>query len=106
MVLSHQKFEFGDKCLIEKIIIEAPFRFNANFQDEACFIYFIEGETKVDSPREQQLIRAKESMLLKCGRYFADLLKYSTGEKYEILVFHLYPDLLRKIYAHEIPDFI
>ncbi len=106
MILSHQKFDYKNKCLIEKISIKAPFRFSTNFQDEACFIYFSEGKTKINSSLEQKTIEPQESVLLKCGTYFADLLKYSEADKYEILVFHLYPDLLRNIYVNEIPDFV
>jgi len=106
MILSHQKFDFGDKSLIEKINIQAPFRFSTNFQDEACFIYFSEGSTKINSTFEQIAINSQDSVLLKCGTYFSDLLKYSQADKYEIVVFHLYPDLLRKIYTNEIPAFI
>ena len=106
MILNHQKFDFAKKCLIEKIIIQAPFRFTTNFHDEACFIYFLEGKAKINSPQEQELVEAEESVLLKCGSYFADLLKYSATDKYAIVVFHLYPDILREIYAHEIPSFI
>jgi AraC family transcriptional regulator, exoenzyme S synthesis regulatory protein ExsA len=106
MILAHQKFDFGNKCLIEKIIIQAPFRFTANFQDEACFIYFSEGKTIINSSYEQKWIAPEESVLLRCGRYFADLLKGRTAEKYEIVVFHLYPELLRKIYSSEIPAFM
>ncbi len=106
MILNHQKFNFDDKCLIEKVIIQAPFRFAVNFQDEACFIYFAEGKTKINSASEQTEITHQESVLLKCGSYFADLLKYSNADRFEILVFHLYPDMLRKIYKNEIPAFL
>ena len=106
MVLHHHKFDFGNKCLIEKVVIQAPFRYSVNFHDEACFIYFLEGKTKINSPFEQVTIDSKEAVLLKCGRYFADLLKYSNADRYEILVVHLYPDILRKIYKHEIPSFV
>jgi AraC-like DNA-binding protein len=106
MILSHQKFDFGKQSLIEKVLIQAPFRFTGNFQDEACFIYFVEGAAKINSPLEQKGIDSGESVLLKCGSYFSDLMRYSTGARYEILVFHLYPDLLRKIYKHEIPAFM
>lgn len=106
MILAHQKIELGDKTLIEKIIIRAPFRFTANFHDEACFIYFAEGRTKINSPYEEEWIGPEESVLLKCGTYFSDLLKHSTAEKYEILVFHLYPGILRQIYANEVPAFL
>jgi AraC family transcriptional regulator, exoenzyme S synthesis regulatory protein ExsA len=106
MVLNHQKFDFGDKPLIEKVIIQAPFRYAVNFQNEACFIYFVEGAININSPYEQKRIEPEDSVLLKCGSYFSDLMKYSTSGKYEILVFHLYPDMLRKIYKHEIPAFM
>jgi hypothetical protein len=33
MLLNHQKFDFEDKCLIEKVVIQAPFRFSVNFHD-------------------------------------------------------------------------
>jgi AraC-like DNA-binding protein len=106
MVLAHQKFDFNNKCLIEKVIIEAPFRFSVNFQDEACFIYFAEGKTIINSASEQTELAQRESVLLKCGSYFADLLKYSDGNRFEVLVFHLYPDILRSIYKNEIPAFL
>lgn len=106
MVLTHQKFDLRDKCLIEKVVIQAPFRFAVNFQDEACFIYFDEGKTKINSANEQTEIEHKELVLLKCGTYFADLLKYSNADRFEVLVFHLYPDLLRTIYKNEIPSLL
>lgn len=106
MVLSHQKFDLGDKCLIERVIVQPPFRYAANFADEACFIHFSEGATKINSPFEQLKVEQGESLLLKCGSYFADLLKYGKEKQYEILVVHLYPDVIRRIYRHELPSFV
>lgn len=106
MVLNHQKFDLGDKCLIEKITIRAPFRFAGNFENEACFIHFSKGKTKINSPIEQQNIESEDSVLLKCGSFFADLTRYSPDAHYEILVFHLYPDVLRKVYKNEVPVFL
>lgn len=106
MVLTHQKFDFNNKCLIEKVVIKAPFRFAVNFQDEACFIYFTEGKATINSASGQTPITQRESVLLKCGTYFADLLRYSNADRFEILVFHLYPDILRNIYKNEIPAFL
>jgi AraC-like DNA-binding protein len=106
MIIDHQKFDLGDKCLIEKVIIRAPFRFAVSFHNEACFIYFLEGKANINSRSEQKLVEPKNSVLLKCGSYFADLMKYGTSDKYEILVFHLYPDILRTIYKHELPAFV
>ena len=106
MVLAHQKFYLGDQCLIEKMVIQAPLRFATNFQNEACFIYFAEGEAKINSASEQAAISHRESVLLKCGTYFADLLRYGNADRFEILVFHLYPGILKRIYKNEIPGFL
>lgn len=103
MVLTYQKFDFENKCLIEKVIIQAPFRFSTSFHEEACFIYFAEGKTQINSLTGQELIQPEESVLLKCGNYFADLVKYPVSDRYEIIVFHLYADVLKKMYANEIP---
>jgi AraC-like DNA-binding protein len=106
MVLSHQKFYFKDKCLIEKVVIHAPFRFKVDFHDEACFIYFLEGVARVNSPHEQVGVEQEGAMLLRCGSYFADLVEYGTASRYDVLVFHLYPGILREIYRNEIPGFV
>ncbi len=105
MIIDHQKFDFGEKCLIEKVIIQAPFRFMVDFPNDACFIYFEEGNTKVNSPYEQVPVAARESVLLKCGTYFSDLLAYATSDRYEIIVVHLPKNILWEIYKHDIQSF-
>jgi AraC-like DNA-binding protein len=104
MILSRQTFELGNRCLIEKAVIQAPFRLVTHFQDEACFIYFSEGETEINSARERVEVRSSEAVLLKCGTYFSDLVRHRSGDRCEILVFHLYPDLLKSIYRSELPS--
>jgi len=105
MIIKHQKLDFGDKTLVERITIKAPFRLFTNFVDEACFIYFIEGKAKINSAEEQQLVSTGESVLLKCGTYLADFLEYAETDSYEVFVLHFYPDVFREIYAHEVPSF-
>lgn len=106
MVLNHQKFDFGDKCLIEKVTIQPPFRYSAFFPNEACFIHFSAGKVNINSPSGRVTVEQGDSVLLKCGNYFADLMKYGREKQYDILVVHLYPDIIRKIYKHEFPSFV
>jgi len=106
MILSHQKFDLEDKCLIEKVIIQAPFRFVTHFQDEACFIYFSEGDAKINSARERVDIHSNDAVLLKCGTYFSELIRHRSGDRFEILVFHLYPGILKSIYKTELPSIL
>ncbi|MEQ9102642.1 MAG: AraC family transcriptional regulator [Imperialibacter sp.] len=106
MVISHEKFDYRNKCLIEKVVIKAPFRFAVDFHEEACFIHFSAGEARINSPSGQLPVKPEDSVLLKCGSHFADLIKHGASNTYEILVVHLYPDILRSVYKHEIPSFV
>lgn len=106
MILSRQIFNYKNKPLIEKIIIQPPFRFEAFFQNEACFIFLSGSNSTFNSSTEKVTIKSKESLLLKCGSYFTDWLKTSTPTKSEIIAIHLYPDLLKKLYQKDLPDYI
>lgn len=106
MIISHQKFDLEGKCLMEKVIIQAPFRFFTRFHDEACFIYFSEGDTIINSARERLDIQHNDAVLLKCGTYFSEMIRHRSGHRFEILVFHLYPAILRSIYKTELPSVI
>jgi AraC-like DNA-binding protein len=106
MILSRQGFNFQDKPLIEKVIIQPPFRLETFFQDEACFIFLSGSESTFNSSKEKVNLKSKESLLLKCGSFFVDWLKTSSSTKSEIIAVHLYPDLLKKLYQKELPDYI
>jgi len=106
MITSHKKFELWGKTLVETIIIQPPYRLSVVFPDQACFIYYKRGKALITSPAEQVLAGSDESVLLNCGTYFANLLEYSDDDFYEILVFHLHADTLKRLYSREFPDFL
>ena len=106
MIISRQNFDLNNKCVIEKLIIKTPFRYGAVFQNEACFLYFKQGQMLFSSPTERLEINSSESVLLNCGNYFADLIQNASSGTCEIYAVHLYPDLLKEIYKNEIPSFI
>ena len=105
MIINHQKLDYREKSLIEKVTIKAPFHFSVIFPDEACFIFFEKGETTIKSPFDQMPVKSNESVLLKCGTYFADFLKYAKNDEYQVIVFHLPKSVLQEIYQYEIPEF-
>ncbi|HVU98737.1 MAG TPA: AraC family transcriptional regulator [Puia sp.] len=106
MIVSQQYFELGNKRVIEKFIIQTPFRLGATFQNEACFVYFKEGKTILSSPTERLAIGATESVLLNCSNYFADFLPKAPLATIEVYAVHLYPDLLKEIYKDTLPEFL
>jgi AraC-like DNA-binding protein len=106
MIISRQHFDLGSKCAIEKLIIKPPIRLDAVFQDEACFTYLKEGEVSLTSPTDSLSIQTEESVLLRCGNYFANAIRKLPAKTCEIFAVHLYPDILKELYKHEFPNFI
>jgi len=106
MIVNHKKFDLSGKTLIEIVSIKPPYRLSVNFPQQACFIYYKKGKTLINSPTEQVAVGSDESVILNCGAYFADLLSYSGDDFYEILVFHLHADILKKLYRQEFPAFL
>ncbi|MFK7906648.1 MAG: helix-turn-helix domain-containing protein [Chitinophagales bacterium] len=49
---------------------------------------------------------SKEAVLLKCGSHFLDLLRETENNQIEVIVVHLYPKVLKKLYIGELPDII
>ncbi|WP_169305631.1 helix-turn-helix domain-containing protein [Sphingobacterium alkalisoli] len=92
--------------MVEKLRIKTPFKYAAIFQNEACFLYIKDGETTLKSPTEKLNIYLSESVLLKCGKYFAELIQKSKNQYCEIFAIHLHPDILIELYKDEIPSFI
>lgn len=106
MIIDRKHFDLNNKCVIEKLLIKTPFRHGAIFQNEACFLYIKNGESILNSPTENLNIYVSESVLLKCGSYFADLIQKSENENCEIFAIHLHKDILQNLYRDEVPSFI
>ena len=106
MIIDRKHFDLKNKCVIEKLHIKTPFRYGAIFQNEACFLFIKAGESILNSSTENLNISASESVLLKCGSYFADLIQKSTNQNCEIYAIHLHKDILQELYKDEVPSYI
>lgn len=106
MLIDRKHFDLNNKCVIEKLLIKTPFRYGAIFQNEACFLFIKDGESIVNSSTETLNIYVSESVLLKCGSYFADLIQKSKSQNCVIFAIHLHRDILQEIYKDELPSFI
>lgn len=77
------------------------------FEDEGCFLYFRESGFKMQSAAEKNVpIQSNEAVLLRCGTYFFDLLSTIESKTVDVFAVHLFPDVLKKIYANELPAVI
>lgn len=103
MIEDQITFEYQGIVLIEKIKISTPLKYDATFQNRGCFIYFKERGPKLLSPENNVQLKGQEAVLLKCGSHFLDILKQTNDEEIEVIIIHLYPDLLKKLYIKELP---
>lgn len=106
MIIDRKYFYLKGNCVIEKLRVESPYRYGAIFQNEACFLFIKEGESVVNSPTESLNVNVSESVLLKCGSYFADLIQKSKSKNCVIFAIHLHKDILLELYKDEVPAFI
>lgn len=106
MILNRQIFQFSGRPVMEKLTIHTPFKYRAIFPEEACFLHFRNGSIKLNSSENISEVKPTESLLLKCGNYFAELIQGSENREMQLIAIHLYPDLLREIYKNETPPVI
>ena len=106
MILEHKTFDLFGKMLFEKAILDAPGNRPIPMPDEACFLYILNGNYHGKSEMETIEVPAKDAVLMKCGNYVGRMIPNAQNEQYEALAVHFYPEVLKKIYANEIPDFL
>ncbi len=97
---------FNNRCVVEKLRISVPYRYGVVFDNEACFLYFKAGGSMVYSPTESLGIGVSEGVLMKCGSYFAEMIRNPGTEHCEVFAVHLHPDILRELYRDDIPGFV
>lgn len=106
MILAHKRFDLFEKMIFEKAVLKAPFTTPAVMPNEACFLYVLQGEQISHSATTNIPLGPKDAILMKCGTHMGEWLASSKYNQCEAIAVHLYPDVLRRIYENDIPDFI
>jgi len=106
MIIKKQLFSYRNRPIIEKAIVKAPQRFDAVFEEQGCFLYFKDTGYKLFSAEDNTLIHNDESLLLRCGTYFLDLVERENDKQTEVVSIHLFPDLLREFYQDDLVNYI
>lgn len=106
MILDRQTFEYQNEVLIEKVTIKTPLKYEGTFQNRGCFIYFKDRAPRLLSSENNVQMKNQEAVLLKCGTHFLDLLKQKDDETVEVIIVHLFPEILKKLYVGELPALI
>ncbi len=106
MIQQHQHFELYDKLLLEKVVLVPPFKTPGIMDNEACFLYAVQGHSRIFSEHEEHQMQAQEGVVMKCGNYLNEWLADQEGTFCEAIAVHFYPEVLKKIYSKELPEFI
>lgn len=106
MIKEYQHFDLLQKIILERVILKPPFRFNASMHNEACFLYTIKGESKLLSPGDSVKINSNEGVVMKCGNYLQNWLQTNEADHCEAIAVHFYPEVLKRIYDKDFPEFL
>ena len=107
MIIKKQNFEYKGRVLITRATINAPYRMEGVFEDEGCFLYFQNAGFKMQSlDIKDKPINGKEAVLLRCGTYYFDLFETVKSDTIDVFAVHLFPEVLKNIYADELPTII
>ena len=106
MIIEHKSLELFGKHLFEKAIVKPPLKLPTPMENEACFIFVIEGSGSVLSATDIVQLNSQEAVLLKCGNYLGRIHLGEEDSNYHTMVIHLLPEVLKEIYRNEIPSFL
>lgn len=106
MIISHQHFDLLGKVVFERVVFTPPLKSFEAMEEEACFVYSINGHAIAYGGADRESIKPTEGVLVKCGSFINN---WGTGENstpYEAVAFHFYPEILKLAYKNEIPSFL
>lgn len=106
MILEHKTIDFFGKKIFEKVIVSNTLKSHNPLNNEACFLYVIEGINHSYSEEEVLVLNPKDGVLMKCGNYIYEGLPDKSSNRLSFIAVHLYPDVLRKVYESNIPKFL
>ena len=106
MIIEHRTVKLFGKKVFEKAVVTPPFKNPNPLNDEACFLYVLEGANNSYSEEEHLLIHQDEGVLMKCGNYMYQGEPDEKSGRIGIVAVHFYPEVIAKIYEREVPAFL
>ncbi len=106
MVIEHRVINLFEKKVFEKAVLTPPLKRQNPLPNEACFLYVLEGGNNSYSEEEHIVIQQEEGVLMKCGNYMYEGTPDRKTGRIGIVAIHFYPEVMRRIYEKEIPEFL
>ncbi len=106
MIINHDTINLFGKKIFEKAIVKPPFKNLNILSNEACFLHVLEGENASYSEEEHLIVHQHDAVLMKCGKYIYEGKPDAISGNFGLIAIHFYPEILLKIYKHDIPEFL
>lgn len=103
MKTDHKIIELFGKTLIQKLVLEAPFKVDIKVAEQACFFFVKEGEFEYKVDDEKVNIPTNYALFLNCVNFGKQLHNSDAGRNCEIVIVTFHPEILKKIYDRELP---
>ena len=103
MINDYKKIDLFGKSLIQKIVLQPPFKFDFPVADQACFLYMLEGGIQYQMDDEEINIPTNYSLFLNCISSGKQIHNSNAENNCEIVIVTFHPDILKKIYDRELP---
>ena len=106
MIIAHQHFELLEKCILERIVFVSPLKKANVMQDEACFLYTVNGQSSLYSSDQKVDLSSNDGVVLKCGSYLQNHYQTKNNKPYEKIAVHFHTEILKLIYKDDFPEFL
>jgi AraC-like DNA-binding protein len=103
MINDYKKFDLFGKSLIQKIVLKPPFKFEFPVNEQACFLYILEGAIQYQVDDEEINVPTNYSLFLNCINSGKQIHHSNLKDNCEIVIVTFHPDILKKIYDRELP---
>lgn len=106
MILEHRTINLFEKKVFETAVVTPPYKSVNRLDNEACFLYVLQGSNDHYSEEGRLEYEKGEGVLMKCGNFMFNVSPDEVTGKGGIVAIHFYPEVLKKIYENDVPDFL
>lgn len=103
MIIKNDYFEIGGKPILYHVVFKPPLRVLESMEDEACYIFSVNGRANIHGPLEKVSLNSREGALMKCGKYVNKWIRSENQHYTEIFIIKLYPELIKSIFSDDFP---
>jgi len=99
MILDYQSIGLDGVKIFEKVVFQAAGRQPKLLDNEACFMFVLEGKLSVRTPVDHFDVHKNEGFLTKCGEYFFEDLHLdpAQAERVEAIGIYFQPELVKQL---------